>query len=147
MNGRVVGIPERDILCVGVSVFRLEGRTVTIELGLLVIVREREEHDEDVNDLVNGLVVGIPENVLDIDVDLVLVTLTVRVKLPEELLVLSSEGLTVTKALGLLVNGKDVGIPDRVTVKEVDLVLVTLTVSVKLAVGDLVNGGVVGIGE
>jgi hypothetical protein len=49
-----VGIPERDILRVGVSVFGLEGRTVTGADGLLVIVTEREEHGEGVNDLVNG---------------------------------------------------------------------------------------------
>jgi hypothetical protein len=136
-------------------------------------------------DLVNGFVVGIPEFVLVMEVVIVLVTLTVRVKLPEGVLVLRSEGFTVTKALGLLVNGKDVGTPERVRVKEVDLVLVTLTVRVKLpegvlvlrsegftvtkalgvivieedlllnsegntvirGVGDLVNGGVVGIGE
>ena len=128
---------------------------------------------------------GIPERVTVKEVVSDLVIVTDRVKLPEGLLVVKSEGLTVTVALGLIVNGCVVGIPERVTVKEVvnDLVIVTdlvklpdgdlvlrsegLTVTKALGlivieevlllnsegntvirgVDDLVNGGVVGIGE
>ena len=70
---------------------------------------------------------GIPERVTVKDVERVLVTLTDLVSEVDGDRVFRTEGATVRRGLELLVNGRVVGIPERVTVKDVERVLVTVT--------------------
>ena len=89
----------------------------------MVIVEE--EHGEGDNDFVNGWVVGIPERVIVKEDVTVLVILTDFVKLPEGVLVVKSEGLTVTGAVGVIVIEGDLDIVRLtvlVTVGDTDLV-------------------------